>query len=253
VTVFVHGVVPAAFEPPALDGLGDPPARVRTIHTGDLGVLVSDLPADATPGTRADLEAHMRVLTTVVEAGATVVPMRFGMVLDEDDAVREQLLERRRDDLLGLLRDLDGRVQLTLRGVYAEDVVLREVAQADPEIPRLSAATRDLPEADAHRAKVRLGELVARGVERRREEDERAVLDRIAPHAERVIVEEPKHERMAVHVQLLVARDRREDLDAAVRQLAAEQDGRISFRYVGPLAPWSFADVRLDAEENAWA
>jgi hypothetical protein len=35
--------------------------------------------------------------------------------------------------------------------------------------------------------------------------------------------------------------------------MADEQDGRMTFRLVGPLAPWSFADVQLEAAEGTWA
>ena len=250
---FVYAVVPAKFEPPNLDGLGDPPAPVRAVRAGELAALVSDLPDDVAPGTRADLEAHARVVAQIVEKGATVVPVRFGMVLPDDDAVRERLLEQQRDHLLELLRALEARVQVTLKAVYDEGVVLREVAAADPEIARLSAATRDRPDVEVQREKIALGERVAHGVERLRAGDEAAVLERLDPLAERIIAEEPRHERVAVHAQLLVRRERLGEVERAVERLAGEHGGRMRFRFVGPLAPWSFADVQLDDLETAWA
>ena len=97
-------------------------------------------------------------------------------------------------------------MQFTLKAVYDEHVLVREVAAADPEIARLSAATRGRPDEEVHREKVRLGELVASGVERRKAADEQAVLERLDQVAERIIAESPQHERLAVHAQLLVQR-----------------------------------------------
>ena len=256
---FLYGIVPASYDPPgSLTGLGDPGDRggggepVRVVREGEIGALVSTLPPDVTPGTRADLEAHARVLAHVVEPGGTIVPARFGMVFDGEDAVRAQLLKPRAAELRGLLDALTGRVQLTLKAIYDEGLLLREIVAGDREIRRLSEATRDRPGEEVHAEKVRLGELVAQAVDRRRAADQRALLDRLVPLTDEVLVEEPKHERMALHAQLLVAADRRERVDDEVQRLAAEQEGRMRFRYVGPLAPWSFADVELEPEA-AWA
>ena len=250
---FVYAVVPADFDPPALRGLGDPPAPVRMVRSGDLAALCSELPDEAMPGTRDDLAAHARVLAELVDAGATVTPVRFGMVLDDEEAVRERLLESRRDVLAGLLHDLEDRVQFTLKAVYDENVLIREVAAADPEIARLSAATRGRPDEEVHREKIRLGELVAAGVERQKAADERAVLERMDPVAERIIAETPQHERLAVHAQLLVRRSDLPELESEMERLASEQGGRMTLRLVGPLAPWSFSDVELEAPEQSWA
>src|SRR5919202_951653 len=92
---YVYGVVTAAAADgwPQPQGLGDPPGTVRALVEGQLAALVSPLAPEFTPGRRADLEAHERVLGEAL-ARTTVVPMRFGMVMDGDASVRERLLRR---------------------------------------------------------------------------------------------------------------------------------------------------------------
>jgi hypothetical protein len=70
--------------------------------------------------------------------------------------------------------------------------------------------------------------------------------------AEEVRVDPPATERQALSLQLLVDEDRRPELDAAVRALSEEHGGRISFRYVGPIAPYSFAALSLDGDDDRW-
>ena len=86
-----------------------------------------------------------------------------------------------------------------------------------------------------------------------RRADEQAVLERLDQVAERIIAESPQHERLAVHAQLLVQRRALGEFEGEVERLAAEQDGRMTFRLVGPLAPWSFSDVELEAPQESWA
>jgi gas vesicle protein GvpL/GvpF len=55
--------------------------------------LVSALPSDRIPGRRDELETHRRVLALASERGTTI-PMRFGVVIDSEQLVREELLIR---------------------------------------------------------------------------------------------------------------------------------------------------------------
>jgi Gas vesicle synthesis protein GvpL/GvpF len=248
---FVYGVVaaPAAVRVTAA-GVGGAP--VRAVERGALAALVSDLDADAVPGRREDLDAHARVLAQAIESG-TVVPMRFGVSLDDDDAVRARLLARNEAVLAELLRALDGHVQATLKVFYLEDALLRHVVRSNPEIGRLREQTRGREDAASHAARVQLGQLVSQAVEAQRAADGDAILARLAPLAADVRVEQPAHERIALHAQLLVARERAAQLEAAVAEMAAEHGERLRVRYVAPLAPFSFSEVALDAEEPSWA
>jgi hypothetical protein len=249
--LYVYGVIPAADAGgwPGATGIGGPSATVSTVESGDLAALVSALPPDRAPGRREDLEAHRRVLSLATEHG-TVVPMRFGMVMDTEDVVREQLLVRHGPELRDLLRKLDGQVQMTVRAYYAEDALLRAVMESEPEIARRSAAIRDVPEVESRAERIALGELVAAAVEERRAEDEEALLDRLKTFATEVRVDPPGSERVALNAQLLVHRDRRPELDAAVRQIGAALDGYLALRYIGPLAPFSFSELSLESGDE---
>jgi hypothetical protein len=252
--VYVYGIIPAADADqwPQMPGLGDPPGTVRTVVQGELAALVSDLPPDHTEGRRQDLEAHRRVLSQAIEQG-TAIPMRFGIVMDGDEAVRERLLARHGTELSDVLHALDGRVQMTVKAFYADDALLSDVLSAQPELARESAALAQRPETEVRAARVRIGELVSKAVEARRVEVESALLSRLSPLAVDVRVEAPSSDQVALSAQLLVERDRREALDAEMREMGHALSGMLAFRYVGPLAPFSFADLSLDGDdEEPW-
>jgi hypothetical protein len=248
--LYVYGVIPAAEAAGwhEIAGIGGPSVSVLTLEGDKLAALVSALPPDSTPGRREDLEAHRRVLASATEHG-TVVPMRFGIVMDDENVVRERLLRRHGPELTELLRTLEGRVQMTLRAFYAEDALLGAVMAEDPEIARRSAAVEGRSELESRAERIALGEAVAAAVDDRRARDEHALLDRLTPFAADVRVDPPGSERVALNAQLLVDRDRRADLDETVRELGALLDGYIALRYIGPLPPYSFSALSLEPED----
>jgi hypothetical protein len=249
---YVYGVIPAsdAAAWPGVDGVGG--GTVRASVYGDLAALVSDLPDDTKPGKREDLEAHRRVLGQAVEQG-TVVPMRFGIVMDDDDTVHDRLLGRHGDELTDLLQELDGKVQMTVRAFYAEDALLRAAMAGDEEIQRLNAIIGGRPELETRNERVALGERVAAAIDQRRARDAEALLERLRPLASDIQVDPPGSERVAVSAQLLVRRDVRPALDAAIADLGPALEGYLALRYIGPLPPYSFSAMELEPEQSAQA
>jgi Gas vesicle synthesis protein GvpL/GvpF len=249
---YVYGVIPAADAAawPGADGLSG--GGVRAIVAGDLAALVSDISDDAKPGRREDLEAHRRVLGQAVEQG-TVIPMRFGMIMDDDDVVRERLLSRHAEQLGELVHELDGKVQMTVRAFYAEDALLRTAIAGDDEIARLNAIIGGRPELETHTERVALGERVAAAIDKRRARDEEALLERIRPLASDIHVDPPGSDRVALSAQLLVRRDARPALDATIAELGPALEGYLAMRYLGPLPPYSFSSLELEPEEHAQA
>lgn len=241
-TVYVYGVLPAADEA-AVSKAGVDDAGVRTVATGSLAALVSDLEAGALTAAGA-VRAHWRVLEEACER-ATVLPVRFGTVLESDAAVRERMLERGGERLAGLLQDLEGRVQLSVKAEYDQEQLLRGVVAGSPGIAALRDRLNAIPHDAGYYDRIRLGELVSSEIERRREEDRGLALDRLEPLAVSARNEALTSDESAFNLAFLVERDRVEPFSAAVRGFAEEAGERLRIRYIGPLPPYSFADVEL--------
>lgn len=239
--VYVYGVIPP--------GPVRPPTRA--VEHGGLAAVVGDVPEGWQATTRADVEAHERVLSALLEQ-TTVVPMRLGVVMPSDDDVRAVLLDRHGDEIRALLGRLEGRVQMSVKAFYAEEALLRAVLKAHPDLKRRSDALEGEP-ADATQAeRIELGRAVAQAVEQQRAADERMLAEPLAAVADDLRLDPPSSERMALNAHVLVARERRPALDDAVGQLSTAYADRFGIRYVGPLPPYSFAEMSLDAPERAW-
>ena len=248
--VYVYGVLSDA-DGADVSARGVEGAAVRTVEHAGLAALVSTLDADALAAAR-ELRAHWRVLEEASKR-ATVLPVRFGTVMEGDAAVREQMLEPNAERLTALLGELAGRVQLNVKGEYDEDHVLREIVQSSPPVAALRERIRKLPEAASYYDRIRMGELVAAEIARRREEYEALALARLEPVAVMARAEPVSSQNGAFNLAFLVESAEVDQFSEAVGRLRAELGERITLRYVGPLPPYSFAENDLSMGAEAWA
>ncbi len=240
-TTYVYGITAVPVELPAATGVGDVP--VRAVIDGPVAAVVSDAGDGPLRATAAGLKAHSRVLDQLA-ADTTVLPLRFGTALPDDDAVVEDLLRPHRDRFTGLLSRLDGHVQLTVKVFLDEEAVLRDVVRRDRGVATLWRRVKDVPAEAAYYDRIALGQEIARAVQERSAASARPLLEQLVPLSADSRTNEPAQELMVVDADFLVARDRLGEFDAAVDALARSRP-QLQFKYLGPMPPYSFADVVL--------
>jgi hypothetical protein len=125
---------------------------IRLVPAGDLAAIVSDVPLEefaeeTLPARLNDLawleqaaRAHEGVLERALER-ASVVPFRFCTIYRREDDLVGFVVERR-DELLRVLEQVDGRVELGVKGLVARETLER----------RLRSLTDEDDGADAGRA-----------------------------------------------------------------------------------------------------
>jgi hypothetical protein len=246
--LYVYGVVRADAELEGLGRTGDGTPDVEILEAGDLAAIITPAGGEDEASVRESVLAHARVLELATES-ATVVPMRFGMVFPDEKTVADELLEQRHDQLVRLLDQLEGHVQMTVKVTYHEDAVLREIVAGDPEIARLREATSRGSEQQTYNARVRLGELVNAAIEQRRQRDGEEILERIKPLTVATATEPPEKEMMVLNAPVLVERRRRSQFEETLDEVARERVELMSFRLLGPMPAYHF----VSWEQPAWA
>jgi hypothetical protein len=163
------------------------------------------------------------------------------------DAVRANVLEAHADELRSELARLEGKVELRIRAVYEQDSLLAEIVRGDGEIARLRESLRGAPTDATYYAQIRLGELVAKAIDRRRELDAHELVEALSPVAVAVDVAQAPHERVALSASFLVDRARVPEFDAQLDRVAKVQADRMRLKYTGPLPPHSFVELAAEA------
>lgn len=237
-STYIYGITAASHPrlPEGMGGVGDPPRLVRVLREGELAALVSDAPEGLRPK-RRELLAHQHVLSEAGAAGC-VLPMRFGSVAPDDDAVAAVLADRA-GHYRERLRALDGRVEYNVKATHVEEAVLHHVMAANPEIRALAESNRQAG-GGRYEHKLQLGEMVAAAVKGKEAEDAVALQRALEPAAEAVSVG-PESSGWLVNVSYLVKREAAEEFLAAVEQLRKNMP-HLDVRLNGPLPPYSFVE-----------
>ncbi|WP_338701106.1 GvpL/GvpF family gas vesicle protein [Streptomyces sp. Q6] len=244
-STYVYGIADAGHPglPDGVEGIGSPAHTLRTVTGGGLIALVSDAPENLRPK-RRDLLAHQNVLS---EAGAegTVLPMRFGSVAADDDAVAAALEERSEHykERLTALRD---RVEYNIKAQHDDEAVLHTVMAENAEL-RAMVTRNQQAGGGSHEDKLRLGEAVAGAVQQREARDAAAVREALEPHAE-ALSAAPESTGWVTNLSFLTGRSSSAQLLEAVEAFR-QANPHVVLRVNGPLPPYSFVEETPAAAE----
>ena len=139
---YVYGIVERKAPAPSGEGIGGTPLRV--IADDGAAALVSELQQRELTLGREELLAHARVLENAVSSG-TVLPMRFGIVMEGEEEVRQRLLQAHCDELRTQLERFSDKVEVSIRATYDEQQLMREVVAENPDVRRLRESVRSKP------------------------------------------------------------------------------------------------------------
>lgn len=224
-------------------GVGEPPREVRVVRHGKVGALVSTVTREELSGQgvrslRRDMKAHSAVLNRLCEQ-RTVLPVRFGFVVESDQAVVARLLEPQADRLAAYLKRLEGTVEITLKATYVEEAILREIAERHPQLTAGSGARA------GYQGRIEVGRRIAAAIQACQEQDGQWLLDTLAPVVQEVRLGKVQSELMVLNASLLVAAAKLKSFDRVLEAIHKEVGARMTFDCVGPLPPYSFVDLRL--------
>jgi hypothetical protein len=222
---------------------------VRILTYDDLAAVVSDATHAQYAISRENLLAHQRVITQAMTR-SDVLPVAFGTVAESDQQVQEQLLKREADALHQALDSVGGRIELDLSVLWNEERLFAEIVAENDDIRALrDSLAGQSPEA-THYERIQLGEMIAAAIQRKSEAEAASLLDALEPLAVDAKVNENQSDMMLLNAAFLVDKTQQQVFDAKVQALEEAQTGRQVFRYVGPLPPYNFVDIRLHWEEE---
>jgi hypothetical protein len=104
------------------------------------------------------------------------------------------------------------------------------------------------PEGETYDERVELGRLLNEAIERKRQAEADRIVARLREKAVDIDVHNLLSESMVLNAGFLVDRAAVDAFDEAVNELAAEAGERLTFKYVGPLPPYSFVKVAVPEE-----
>lgn len=232
--------------PMGIGGQGD---EVYTIPYEDIAAVVSDvsivsfhtIPRETLIRYLVD---HQFVIERAMES-YTVIPLKFGTIIS--GGVQE-VLKQSYCQFKSVLKSMDGKIELDVVVLWSDlNSVLQEIGTR-PEIRKFKQemAAKSGP---THEDRIKVGKMVKTELDEVRNELAKELIDKLKGHAIDFCLHEALDDSMIMNVAFLIDRGREREFDQRVNELDEKYGGKVNFRIVGPLPPYSFCTLEVERVE----
>ncbi len=223
-------------------GIGDRADEVHTLCFRDLACVISSTPMTKYVISRENLIAHEKVIEEAMK-DYTVLPVRFCTIATSVEEIRN-LLMKRYQELKNLLRSMDNKVELGLK-VFWQDMesIFKEISSTLKEIKSLKERLSKNSASASLNEKVELGKKVKEALEKKREDETEEILDVLRPKCVNLRNNKIVSDNMILNCAFLVDKAHEIEFDDLIEDLTQKYKDRLKFKYVGPIAPFNFAEL----------
>jgi hypothetical protein len=234
------------FGPIGIGGRGD---EVLTIGYDDLSMVVSSCPMTKFIVSQENMLAHMRVIEKVMNEFDSVLPVRFGTVAFNADEIRN-LLDRRLREFRSLLRNMDHKVELGVKGSWKNmKVIFEEIIEENREIKKAKEKIQNEVGKKNIPAKTEVGKMVEEALKKKKEREAEKIVDALRRTAFEYKLNKIIGDEMFMNAAFLVDKGREKEFDNIIEDLSERYRDRVKFVYVGPVPVYSFVNIVIYPEE----
>lgn len=223
-------------------GIGDRKDEVCTVCYKDIGAVISASPIVKYPVTRANTMAHQKVMEEAMKY-YSILPVRFGTIGEESDQIMEKVLKARYDELKELLTYMEDKIELGLKILWTNrETAFREIVDENKDIRMLRDRLMS-KKVRPQRDEVHLGEMVRNALDDKKESEKEVILGTLKG----LCVERKENnsfgDQMIANSAFLIRKDKEKEFDKVVDGLIMKHNGKVKFKYVGPVPPCNFVEI----------
>ena len=225
-------------------GIGGRGDVVSNISYQDISAVISNYPMEKYELSKENLLAHEEVVERVM-SDYTVLPMRAFTIAANAEEVRDFLRKHYRE-LTGLLKDMDNKVELGLTAYWKDMTsIFQEIVNENRKIRTLREKIAGIAERQGFKEKINLGEMVASALKYKKEIEGEEILRSLKKSAIDFRMNDVRGDEMIINAAFLIDRGWENEFDSKVRELNSKYAQRIRFKYVGPMPPYNFVNLRI--------
>lgn len=215
--------------------------KVYTVGYNNLSAVVSDSEIKEYSLTKDNLLTHQKTIEEVMK-NYTVLPVAFGIIAEDGTTIKEKLLKLKYAELLENLSDLDGKMVVGLKGLWLDMAkTFQELVNENPEIKKLKEQNGDtILDRDQT---IEIGKLVGTSLALKREEEKEQILKTFKEIADDFKENKIFGDQMIFNTVFLVSKRKAKLFDQRAKSLDEKYNGRIHFKYVGPIPPFDFVKI----------
>ncbi len=234
------------FGPIGIGGRGD---EVLTIGYDDLSMVVSSYPMTKFIVSRENMLAHMRVIEKVMNEFDSVLPVRFGTVASNADEIRN-FLDRRLREFRSLLRNMDHKVELGVKGSWKNmKVIFEEIVEENREIKKVKEKIQNEIGKKNIQSKTEVGKMVEEALKKKKEREAEKIVDALRRTAFEYKLNKIIGDEMFMNAAFLVDKGWEKEFDNIIEDLSERYRDRVKFVYAGPVPVFNFVNIVIYPEE----
>ena len=199
-----------------------------------------------------------------------VIPLKFGTVVED----KEQLfsfLEKTYPRFLAALEKIDDKAEFIVETLWDEKKILEEIARENLEVQKLKQKAESRGKILGLPIKIKLGKLIFENLELRRKEYVEDILNflksHVADYREGKLFQpkaDPRlrpatdgqallagNKKAIMSYSFLIEKSQESEFESKLNQLAEKYQNKLGFKYIGPMAPYSFANIAFALADNA--
>ena len=234
----------------------DLPPAAYTIPHQDLSALVRDSNGSGSlPRTQEILArllvGHQTVIEKIMAQGTTVIPMKLGTFVRDEDEVKA-ILNKGYPLFKEIMKKIVDKIEIDVVATWSHFGDRIKDAAEDKEIKEFKERLLARPGGATVDDQMRIGLMIKKALDEKRAGVTRDILDSLQAVSEEVRVHDLMDDRMVINAAFLIARARHQDFEAKVEELNRARQEELNFRCVGPLPPYSYYTLeakRLRFEE----
>jgi len=197
---------------------------------------------------------HQQVIEKVMES-FSIIPIRLGTYAADEEAVR-RILAKGFPLIIDMLSQVANTIEIDTVATWSNfEQQLKEIGQ-EPAINEFKQNLRAGPKGVTIDDQLKIGLMVKKALEEKRKTISARLQADLMSISQDCRSHEVMDDKMVMNCALLIAKDGREEFDKKIEDLDAEYAGKLNFRCVGPLPPYSFYTLEvseLKLDEIAWA
>lgn len=237
--LYLYGIFPAP-GPQHLELQGLDKQPVLSYDLGGFIFLYSEAQQERYLASRRNLLGHEQVLEHAMEQGyRTLLPLQFGLIINDWEMVRQQLLEPKGNDLKHLFAKLDGQREVGVKVFWDAgtelEMLMAENHDLKAERDHLEGTTLGMDQV------VQIGQAIERAMDARKKSIIETFQTALNPFATEVVENEGLTDTMIYNAAYLIPWDDEPQIGAQVEALDEQFDGRLKIRYNNFTAPFNFA------------
>ncbi|MEI6242425.1 MAG: GvpL/GvpF family gas vesicle protein [Chlamydiota bacterium] len=187
-----------------------------------------------------ELLSYQKTLEKIMQQ-QLVIPIKFGTVVNSLEDI-QIILTKNHALFQKILKEMEGKVEISLAGSWDEQEQVKEISKEDKEICKMKTEAQKNPDLNSL---IKIGKALASRLEERRTKFSAEIFKKLEPLTISKVDHEKLEDKMLINSSFLISQENEERFVECLSQFEEKVQNKIQFKYISPLPPHSFRSVHI--------